>query len=34
MKENEKETEENLGNLDYKLNRGFDRSVMHRSEKA
>ena len=33
MKENEKDTEKNLDELDYKLNRGYDRSVMHRSEK-
>eukprot|EP00347_Sterkiella_histriomuscorum_P023386 403334832 len=34
MRENEMETQQNLGSLDFKLNQGFDRSIMHRSEKA
>lgn len=33
LKEDEKGTEKNLDELDFKLNRGFDRSTMHRSEK-
>ena len=34
VKQNDRETEMNLGQLDYRLNKGWDRSVMHRGEIA